>query len=355
MHDKFPWLEQAIKPIQSQFIEAARAHQLQLTKPPGSLGVLEDLAVNLCAWQESLNPSLERLQIYIFAADHGIAEEKVSAFPQEVTAQMIQNFASNGAAISVLANFSNIPLKIINLGTVQPVGVLAKVEDYYIAPASQNFIKDSAMSLVQLQKAMACGREQAEKAQQNHCQMLILGEMGIANTTSAAAMASALLKIPVDELTGLGTGVDEAGRKHKCQVIEKALEFHQGKLDTPMDILQRLGGFEIAALCACYLRAAQLGLPVLVDGFIATMAAVIAIHLQPEAKNWMLFSHCSAEKGHRLLLESIDVKPLLAFDMRLGEGSGAALIVPLLRSACALHNQMASFEEAAVSNKTQSP
>jgi len=349
MTDKPKWINETVKGLNYDFAEYAKAHQNNLTKPPGSLGELEKLAIKFATWQETLTPSLELLQILIFAADHGIAEENVSAFPQAVTAEMIRNFSASGAAISVLANFSKIPLKVLNMGTVEPLEPLPSVEDCRIGPGTQSFLSAKAMTKQELEQALDCGRQQAEHAAQRHVQLLIAGEMGIANTTSASAIAAALFNLDANEITGRGTGLDDQGVQHKARIINRALSFHQTSMNSPLDILQIFGGFEIAAMTGCYLRSAQLGVPMLIDGFISTIAAIIAIKIKPEAQDWMIFAHCSAERGHQVILDFLQVKPLLDLNLRLGEGSGAALAVPMLQAALALNNQMATFEQANVS------
>lgn len=332
---------------------AAEQRQLQLTKPPGSLGHIERLAIRLAALQGTSEPAVDRVHIAVFAADHGVAAEQVSAFPQSVTGEMVRNFARGGAAINVLAQEIGATLEVINLGTVNDTGPLAGVTDYRLGPGTANFTRASAMSPEQCTRALRAGREAAERAHRAGAQLFIGGEMGIGNTTAATAMACALLDLSADDLAGPGTGLDPAGVARKVEVIRRALALHQAYVADPVEALRRLGGFEIAALAGSYLACAQQGLPVLADGFIASVAALAIERLCERAREWFLFAHTSAEPGHRRVLEALNGQPLLDLGMRLGEGSGAAVAVPLLRLACALHNKMATFADADISGKVR--
>jgi nicotinate-nucleotide--dimethylbenzimidazole phosphoribosyltransferase len=332
------------------FSDAARAHQACLTKPQGSLGELESLAVTLAGLQRRAHPAVDRLHIAIFAADHGVAADGVSAFPQAVTAQMIRNFANGGAAISVLARELSAKLEIINLGTVSDVSDVAGVVQRIIAPSTAHLSQRDAMTRAQLEQAMAAGTESVGRAVDAGAELYIGGDMGIGNTTAAAAIACALLRLPPVAIAGPGTGLDAAGMARKVALLDQALEHHRDHLDDPEQVLRRLGGFEIAALAGAYIAAARAGLPVLVDGFITTAAALAATHMQPATRPWLLFAHRSAEPGHRAMIEALQARPLLDLGMRLGEGSGAAVAVPLMRMACALHSRMATFAEAGVAN-----
>ena len=345
------WLAQPCATLNEISRAAALARQGQLTKPPGSLGKLEAIAVQLSALQGTERPQVERVHISIFAADHGVAAEGVSAFPQAVTAEMVKNFARGGAAISVLAKQIDATLEVINLGTAFLVEPLEQVRDEQIAPGTANFAQGPAMTAAQLAAALQAGRAAALRAKQDGAHLFIGGEMGIANTTSASAIACALLQESPQLLAGPGTGLDSKGVEHKAAVIRRALDLHRAGLAQPLDVLRHVGGFEIAALAGAYICAAQNGLAVLVDGFISSTAALVAARIQPGARDWMMFAHTSAEPGHRRVLAALDAQPLLQLGMRLGEGSGAATAVPLLRLACALHNNMATFAEAGVSDK----
>ncbi|RAI71060.1 nicotinate-nucleotide--dimethylbenzimidazole phosphoribosyltransferase [Pseudomonas fluorescens] len=344
------WLNPS-KPVDTQVVEQALARQQQLTKPAGSLGQLELVAVQLAGLQGRVKPSLEQVWIAIFAGDHGVVAEGVSAFPQEVTGQMLHNFVNGGAAISVLARQLGASLEVVDLGTVTPSLKLPGVRHLNVGPGTANFVQGPAMTEAQGQLALQAGRDSVQRAMAIGAQLFIGGEMGIGNTTAASALACALLDCPVSHLTGPGTGLNAEGVSHKAQVIERALALHGAQRDDALQTLFNLGGFEIAALVGAYLACAQEGVAALVDGFICSVAALVAVRLNPECRQWLLFGHRGAEPGHRHVLEALNAQPLLDLGLRLGEGSGAALAVPLLRLACDLHGQMATFAEAAVADR----
>ncbi|KVV09476.1 MULTISPECIES: nicotinate-nucleotide--dimethylbenzimidazole phosphoribosyltransferase [unclassified Pseudomonas] len=346
-----PWWLLPCKTVDLDVQQAAAERQQQLTKPAGSLGQLEAVAIQLAGLQGQLKPRVDHLWIAIFAGDHGVVAEGVSAYPQAVTGQMLHNFVNGGAAISVLARQLGAQLDVVDLGTVSPMLNLAGVRHVQLGAGTANFANGPAMTDAQGLKALQAGRDSVLRAREQGCELFIGGEMGIGNTASASAVASALLQCPASLLTGPGTGLDAAGVSHKARVIERALAFHAGLLDDPLQALFRLGGFEIAALAGAYVACAQAGVVALVDGFICTVAAMVAVRLNPECRQWLIFSHRGAEQGHRHVLESLEAEPLLDLGLRLGEGSGAALAVPLLRMACDLHAQMATFAEAAVADR----
>lgn len=334
----------------SGFRQRGLERQSILTKPPGSLGLLETLAVDLCALQASDHPAADRVAVTVFAGDHGVCVEGISAFPQEVTGQMIANFASGGAAISVLSELLGATLEVVNLGTVTPVAEqLPGVRHEIVCPGTANLAIGPAMTPDQVVAALTAGDRAAQRAAENNAQLYIGGDMGIGNTTSAAALACALLEQPPADLVGPGTGLDAAGQSHKISVVARALDRH-GDNRSPLEVLASLGGLEIAALTGALLGAAQRRIPVLVDGFIVSVAALVGVRQQPGLRDWLLFAHRSAEPGHQRVLDALDARPLLDLNMRLGEGSGAAVALPLIRSACAVHNRMATFSDAGVSN-----
>lgn len=343
------WYLQEAPSVNQQMLEKAGAHQLTLTKPPGALGALEDVALKMASFQGVVKPELERIYISIFAGDHGIAAQGVSAFPQAVTTEMVKNFAAGGAAISVLARRLNAKFEVVNLGTLFEVADHAQIIDARIAPGTADFSVTSAMSKEQLETALAQGKNAAQRAKENNSQLFIGGEMGIGNTSSASALAAANLKLPAKELVGLGTGISEEQLPIKIKLISQALALHTSS--DPMTQLQDLGGFEIVGLVGAYICCAQLRIPVLVDGFISSVAALMAVAINPSVSPWLLYSHESAEAGHQKVLAALQARPLLNIGMRLGEGSGAALVVSLLQSALALHNEMATFAQAGVSEK----
>ncbi len=342
------WLGDSVKLPDQTSASRALAKQSQLTKPPGSLGLLEGLAIQLSSLQRTEKPAAEKVQIAIFAADHGVAAAGVSAFPQEVTVQMIANFSAGGAAISVLAKSLQADLDVIDVGTVVEPGILPGVISRRAGAGTANLQVKDAMDEAQLVVALNAGREAALRAKERSVDLFIGGDMGIGNTTPAAALGCVLLDADPEQLAGPGTGLDSTGVAHKANVIREALSRYGNLANQPLEALRCLGGFEIAALTGAYISCAHLGIPVLVDGYITTAAALVAVKHQPEIREWLIFSHQSAEPGHQAMLNALDAKPLLNLGMRLGEGSGAATAVPLLRAACTLHNKMATFADAGV-------
>ena len=333
--------------IHSDVQAQAHQHQLTLTKPPGALGQLEDVAIRLAGCQGQVQPSLNNIYISIFAGDHGVANQGVSAFPQAVTTEMVKNFAQGGAAISVLARQLGAHFEVVNLGTIFEVEPHTHIINARIAAGTQDFSQVPAMTTAQLEDALMEGRHAANRAKDALCELFVGGEMGIANTTSASALASAYLNVPALELVGPGTGLTQDKLPMKADVIERALALHNAQ--TPMAQLQCLGGFEIAGLVGAYIGCAQLGVPVLVDGFISSVAALMARAINPSIEPWLFYSHQSHEPGHQRVLTALNAQPLLNIGMRLGEGSGAAVVVSLMQSAVALHNEMATFTQAGVS------
>jgi nicotinate-nucleotide--dimethylbenzimidazole phosphoribosyltransferase len=330
--------------------EQALARQQQLTKPTGSLGQLEAVAVQLAGLQGRVKPSVGKVWVAIFAGDHGVVAEGVSAYPQAVTGQMLHNFIMGGAAISVLARQLSARLDVVDLGTVSPLN-LPGVRHLNLGAGTANFAKGPAMTQAQLEAALAGGRDSVLRAQAVGTELFIGGEMGIGNTTAASAVACSLLNCPAPLLVGPGTGLDSQGIRHKAKVIKQALQLHAEQTGDALGSLRALGGFEMAALVGAYLACAQEGIAVLVDGFICTVAALVAVRINPSCRPWLFFGHRGAEPGHRHVLETLQAEPLLELGLRLGEGSGAALAAPLLRLACELHNGMATFAEAAVADR----
>lgn len=340
------WLSGPCATLNRSALASAKARQASLTKPAGSLGTLETIAESFAAWQGTEKPICETVLVRVFAADHGVCSQGVSAFPQQVTAQMILNFLSGGAAISVLSKQLNADFSVINLGTVEPINDAPNLVNAQLANGTNDFTEACAMSKDILTQALALGREQINNAEAD---LFIGGEMGIGNTTSASAIYSAVLKLPPEVTVGPGTGVAKQGIKIKRQVIYRALNYHADSLGSPLDILRCVGGLEIAGLVGAYIACAQKGMPILIDGFISTAAALVAYRINPAVREWMLFAHTSAEPGHTKALEALEASPLLDLGMRLGEGSGSAIAVPLIQSALNLHNNMATFSDASVS------
>lgn len=347
----FPeWVYRQCPEISADHREAALARQAQLTKPAGSLGRLEQLACELAGLQETEKPRAATVPIIVFAGDHGVVAQGVSAYPQEVTIAMMANFAGGGAAISVLARELGSSLEVVDAGTLADQPVPGIVTDKP-RRGSRDFSREPALTPDEAAFALECGRRAVLRA--GTPDLLIFGEMGIGNTTSSAAIASALLKASADQTTGRGTGLDTEARALKVRVIDRALALHGLTMPgaSVEGILCAVGGLEILAICGAIIAATQRRIPVLVDGFIVSVAALAAVRLNPSCRPFLLASHRSAEQGHRLVLEALGAQPLIDLDLRLGEGSGAAIALPLLRLACALHNGMATFGEANVPDR----
>lgn len=345
-----PWIEAPCPAPSARHEAAARARQAALTKPAGSLGVLETLAITLAALQGTETPRAADAPIILFAGDHGVTAQSISAYPAAVTVEMLKNFASGGAAVAVLARELGVPLTVIDAGTLAIEPIPGVVVDKP-GRGTRDFTVEPAMTDAERDAALAAGRRAVAAA--GAADLVLFGEMGIGNTTSAAAIAAALLGKPVVEIAGAGTGLDAGGIAHKVKVIESGLARHGlGSGSDPRRVLAAVGGLEIAALAGAIVATAQAGRPVLVDGFIVTVAALAATRLNPTCAPWLIYSHRSAERGHGTVLEALGVRPVLDLNLRLGEGSGAATALAVLRLACALHNGMATFEEAAVSGRS---
>lgn len=323
------------------------------TKPLGSLGILENIAVKMCLIQGNLNPLVQNKSLLVFAADHGITEEGVSAFPQEVTRQMVLNFLKSGAAINVLCKHNNINLSIIDVGVKGEKIMHSNLIDKRIDEGTRNFALENAMTPDQAMKAIKAGIEVFETQYAlNKTDVIGLGEMGIGNTTSATAIISAITGKSVRECTGRGTGVDNQGLDHKIKVIEKALNFHKLNPKDGIEILCKVGGFEIAAMLGVALAAASKRCAIVLDGLISTSAGLLAYVINPNIAGYFIAGHKSVEKGHIFALEHMGLSPVLDLNMRLGEGTGAALTIDLVDASCHIMCEMASFDEAGISKKT---
>lgn len=340
-----------IQPVDCAAGDRARAYLDTLTKPPGSLGMLEQLAIQLSEISGERAPTLTPPGVVVFAADHGVAAEGVSAFPQAVTAQMVANFANGGAAINVFARQVNARLEIVDVGVVSDVDMPGVVVNK-IRRASGNIATENAMLPEQAQAAIEAGINAVTRAHQAGCRSVIVGEMGIANTTASSAMLAALTGTPVAQVVGAGTGLNSQQQTHKVDVIERALVARHFEANQPLSVLTALGGLEIAAMTGAYLAAAAYRLPVIVDGFIASVAALTACRICPAVSGYLVFGHRSEEPGHGVALEALEATPLLALGMRLGEGSGAVLAFPLLQAATAMMAEMATFTSAGIADKT---
>jgi len=339
-----------MKSINTQTQDLAKQRQNTLTKPPGSLGQLERIAIQLAGCKGEVCPEITQPWISVFAADHGITEEGVSAFPAVVTQEMVKNFSAGGAAITVIAKQEQACFEVVDVGVFNDVSPLPKLVSQRVAAGSFNFAKQHAMTAEIVQKAMNVGKKAVKRALDSQADLFIGGEMGIGNTSAATAIISQVCQQPIAQLVGRGTGVNDEQLAHKQSVLESALALHQASMQTPQDILCCVGGLEIAALTGAYLECASVGLPMVVDGVIACSSALIAFEMEPQVKEWMLFGHQSVEPAQQAVFEHMGVSPILDLSMRLGEGSGAAMAIPIIRLACALHANMATFEEAQVSD-----
>lgn len=323
------------------------------TKPLGALGSLEKLAFQIASVQDTLSPELVNPHIIVFAASHGIASEGVSAYPSEVTPQMVLNFIEGGGAINVFTRQHGINLLLVDAGVDYDFGQNEKLVDAKVNFGTRSFSQQPAMSAAECRQCLEKGADLVRKVRQTGCNVIGFGEMGIGNTSSASAIMSRLLNIPVSQCVGRGTGLDEVQLDRKIAVLTKALEYHQRVPNNAESVLATFGGFEIAMMCGAMLEAARLGMLVLVDGFIASVSYLSAFKMDPSVQRYAVFCHQSDERGHHLLLQSMGADALLKLDMRLGEGTGCALAYPLLQSAVAFLNEMASFESAGVSQKTE--
>ena len=322
------------------------------TKPLGALGQLETLALQVALVQQTLTPELRRPHLVVFAADHGIAQAGVSQYPPEVTHQMVRNFAGGGAAINVFCRQNGLGLTIVDAGVRGSFADLPAVRDEKIAEGTRNYVHEPAMTAAQCADALQRGARLVDELQAAGCNVLGVGEMGIGNTSSAAVLMHRLTGRPLAECVGRGTGLDAVGLARKLDTLTRAVAAHPGVGTAPLDVLTTFGGFEIAQMCGALLRAAEYGMLLLIDGFIATAALLVAARLAPAVLPYCVFCHESDEQGHRLLLAELGGQPLLRLGLRLGEGTGAALAYPLVQAAVSFLTEMASFESAGVSESS---
>jgi nicotinate-nucleotide--dimethylbenzimidazole phosphoribosyltransferase len=345
-------LDQTLSRIVSPDPAVARKTQALLdgkTKPRGSLGRLEELACRIAAARGVPVPELPVKAVVVMAGDHGVAAEGVSAFPQEVTWQMVANFVRGGAAINVLARQAGAEVIVADLGVKQPVE-LPGVRRARVGAGTGNIAREPAMTRAQAIQALEAGIAIADELAGRGVTLLATGEMGIANTTPASALTAHFTGVAPDELTGRGTGVDEAGLSRKREVVRRALALHSAAASDPLDALARLGGFEIGGLAGLVLGAAARRIPVVVDGFISSAAALCAVRIAPAAAGYLVAAHRSVEPGHRHVLAALDARPLLELEMRLGEGTGAALAMHVVEAALRILREMATFADAGVSD-----
>ncbi|MCF6405160.1 nicotinate-nucleotide--dimethylbenzimidazole phosphoribosyltransferase [Chitinophaga filiformis] len=333
-------------------IAAALQHKIDnKTKPLGSLGQLEKIALQVGAIQQTLTPALHQPAIVVFAGDHGIAKEGVSPFPQEVTYQMVFNFLQGGAGINVFTRQNDMQIRVVDAGVNFDFNQHPGLIHAKVGMGTKSYLQEPAMTMIQCQEAIEKGAAIVREIHQEGCNVIGFGEMGISNTSSAAIIMSLLCNIPLEQCIGRGTGLDDEGLARKKAILSEAIARHKGIEKTPLHVLSTFGGFEIAMMCGAMLQAAAAGMIILVDGFISTAALLVASKINEHILEYCIFTHQSNEQGHQLMLSHLKAVPLLSLGMRLGEGTGAAVAYPLIRSAVTFLNEMASFESAGVSNK----
>jgi len=340
----------SVAPLDPVVMEQARLRQLQLTKPAGSLGRLEDVAIQMAGITRQSLPEIKQKAVIIMAADHGVAREGVSAYPSDVTAQMVLNFLHGGAAINVLARSVGSKVIVVDVGVATDLSHLDLVP-CKVAPGTANFMLEQAMTETQMLEAIKVGMDVFDEQLKQGVDLIATGDMGIGNTTASSAITSVLLQTPAALVTGRGTGINDEQLEHKIQVIEKAIERNVPNPKDPLDVLMKVGGLEIAGLVGVIIAAASRRVPVVVDGFISGAAALIAVELNPTVDAYLFAGHVSVERGHRLILEKLGLFPLLDLQLRLGEGTGAVLAMSIIEAALSTHREMATFAEAGVSTR----
>ena len=344
-------LEQTIKqiqPISESWLNRAKERLDSLTKPKGSLGVLEEIAARVVAIREEERPSVNKKEVFVFAGDHEVVSEGVSAYPQEVTGLMVTNFLNGGAGINVLARSAGANVSIIDIGMKEDIPNAQGLIKKNVGRGAYNIAKGPAMTVEKAEKAINVGIEMAETAFSQRTTMIATGEMGIGNTTPSSALLSALLPADVIDVTGRGTGLDDKGLHNKVKVIKKALEVNKSSMNDPILTLAAIGGFEIAGICGLCLGGAARRMIVVVDGFISSTGALVATRINPTVKDYLFFSHQSTETGHRTFFEKEKIRPILDLELRLGEGTGAALVMNIIEDAVKIYNEMATFEEVGI-------
>lgn len=341
-----------IQPLDMALRKQAQTRLDRLTKPLGSLGRLEELAAQYVAITGEMKPNIPRGVVFTFAADHGVTVEGVSAYPREVTPQMVLNFLRGGAGVNVLARHAGVDVRVVDIGVDYEFGTVPGLFDRKIMKGTHNLMVEPAMTRSQAEQSLLVGMELATNAVREGVGLIGTGEMGIGNTTPSAAITAVMTRRSVADVTGRGTGIDEAGHARKVQVIRTALDRHRPDPTDPLDVLAKVGGLEIGGLAGLILGAAAARIPVVLDGFIAGAAALIAVGLQPSCRDYLIASHRSVEAGHRVMLDHLSLKPLLDFDLRLGEGTGACLGIDLVYAAIKIYTEMATFGEAGVAEKT---
>ena len=337
-----------IQPVSEKWLTKARERLDNLTKPKGSLGLLEDIAARYVAIREKEGPTIKGKEVFVFVGDHDVVSEGVSAYPQEVTSLMVGNFLAGGAGINVLARCAGAEVYVIDIGMKDDLTDASGLIKRNVRRGTRNILLGPAMSRQDAEMAINVGVEMSDKAYKNGSSMIATGDMGIGNTTSSAAIISALLPAEVVDVTGRGTGLDDQGLQHKIEVVKKALEVNEEAIGDPISTLAAVGGLEIAGICGLCLGGAAHRMAVVVDGFISTAGAMVAMRLNPLVKDYLYFSHLSREKGHRVFFEKEGIRPILDLDLRLGEGTGAAIAMQIIEDAIRIYNEMATFEDVGI-------
>jgi nicotinate-nucleotide--dimethylbenzimidazole phosphoribosyltransferase len=340
-----------IEPIEATWLEQAQVRLDSLTKPRGSLGRLEELAALYAAIRREAMPTLEKKWVVVFAADHGVVAEGVSAYPQEVTYQMVYNFLQGGAGINVLARHVQARVEVVDIGVNHDFDPMPELISRKVAYGTRNMAQEPALTRDEALRALLVGVELAEQALATGVDALAAGDMGIGNTTAAAALAAVFTGRPVAAVTGRGTGIEDTVLRHKVAVINRALALHQPSAEDPVGALAAVGGLEIAGIAGLILGAAAARRPLVLDGFIATAGALVAATLAPAVTDYLIAGHRSVEPGHQIMLDTLGLKPLLNLNLRLGEGTGAALGLSLLEAGVKIYREMATFGEAGVSDQ----
>jgi nicotinate-nucleotide--dimethylbenzimidazole phosphoribosyltransferase len=353
--NKIKSVTENITGLDSDVMRKTQVRLDNLTKPHGSLGRLEELAKLIAGITGKENPILKNKVIFTFAADHGVTEDGVSAYPKEVTAQMVYNFLNGGAAINVLSNHIGARVVIADLGVAEEFKVQGSMlkcfTDRKIGFGTKNMAKGPAMTREEATQAICAGIDIFGAEFEKGIDIIGLGEMGIGNTTASSAITAVLTNTPIEDVTGRGTGIDEKGLKNKIEKIKKALQINNPEPNDAIDVLSKVGGFEIGGLAGVILAAASKKIPVVIDGFISGAAALIAFHIEPKTKNYMIASHCSVERGHKIILKHLGLEPIMDLNLRLGEGTGATLGINIAEASIKILTEMATFQSANVSTK----
>jgi nicotinate-nucleotide--dimethylbenzimidazole phosphoribosyltransferase len=345
-------LAKSIPPLDTAAAEAAQAHQLQLTKPAGSLGRLEAIAIQMAGITGNLLPEIRQRAVVVMAADHGVTVEGVSAYPAAVTPQMVHNFLEGGAAINILARQAGAEMLVVDIGVNADLSH-PRLLSRKVASGTTNMAQGPAMTRDQVSRAISVGIEVVETLVERGIDLIAIGEMGIGNTTAASALTAVLADVPVAQVVGRGTGITDEQLAHKIQVIERALAQNRPDRDDPLAVLAQVGGLEIAGLVGVILAAAAHRIPIVIDGFISGAAALVAFNINPIVRDYLFAGHLSVERGHETILKTMGLIPLLDLDLRLGEGTGAVLAMHIIEAALRTHREMATFAQAGVSQREE--